>query len=1453
MKQGVNGYKGLNKDTSYDSISKEYYIDAVDIRVTTTRGESMGSITNVKGNTEYFDLKDYPGTIPSLSTKQIIGVTSIRNRIILFAADNSGENGWIYELLYNETDKTFQSLNLIYESAELYFSTEHPIEAIGRYESDCYQRVYWTDYENYLRALNIADPDISTLDVGLVDIFPNIKFTQPLLTNVLGGGTLLAGLYQYAFRLQTLDGKQTLISPPGNLIHTSNDIETVSNIQQYNGNAATVNTGKAHEITIDTSAYSEFEKIELISIFHDNLNNTPTVTSVETKQINGLNTITFIHSGTETTEIDLTLDEYTFRSYPFKTPKTLVPKDNSLIVANIKNSSISLEDLLGDGESFDAKTARYNSSQVAPHDELTPEGKLKNAFNTSVDDTIHSISKPNIGYNHDAHWDAEWHTSKQFKYQSDGARLGGSGSNISYTFHLEPFVIDNGLDVNKATLTNNPITTHNLNDGYSYTNLTFDSNGSPFISGLLRGYKRGETYRFGIVFYTKKGEASFVQYIGDIKFPDISDIDSVTNNSGENFFPISKETTSGITTAYALGIEFTIDFSTCPTLLNNIESYQIVRLERTVNNTRRLCSGIMKAMHKIDVLGDQDNPTGGYDLADPLGEENIVHLFSYNRSYEKVGSSQGIDPTLPDLGVNGNFATINNQSNILSQPFPILGAFLTYYSPDISYNFDEVRTSINTNSCLLITGRYTDYYSSVGTASSGVSLVHADNTGNNINSFDIKYSAAASSESLGTKMEDHRRKLRTTGIVDKTNPQGGYAQYERGIEYIKKWRNNAIVEFPDNLQDDTIMEGELGIALGPYTGEDHTDTEQTYYIRNFYTYLGTPSQALNDPEDNTEGTPAVTIFHKGATGITGTIQKISTDPLDATSGLALTSNYDYYDTGRFPTPSYSSIPGPVACPTFLDGLTSTPIIDTMLPKLETYGGYTQDALESNVFIPASPVIDKTNTNPKVFGGDIFLNMFTLQEGSAWFWDIFYQNAATGASRNKQEYKENRTLTNTFVIESRVNIALAYGSTVKTGVRKLVNPGILNEIWRQETNNRETDYGKVLSMYENTYNEVYSRESKDISFFVKPSDFSDLCNTNDIRAYISNVKINEEAIDSWTQFGINNYYDVDDYGPINKIVNFRDDVHFFQDKGVGKYSINPRAIVSAGDGIATELGSGEGFQDHVYYSNEHGSIHQWGVKATDTAIYYFDAIHKKLFQVSEGNAPLSEMKGIHGFLNELEGPVLLRKENGGDNPILSQGIHISRDKVNDEVLFTFLGTDNKGGKKTLVYDELMQEFSSFYSATPNIWIENGDILLSPNPFFRDTIFQHNKGNWGEFYGIVQESSIKMVLNEAADINKILRFIEFNSIVRDDSKTIDRTQTITGFRIETEYQDTGKITDLSRIKRRFDKWRLKIPRNSLSSKKDRLRSTHFILTLYFDNSYNKELILNRVSHFFDIQVY
>jgi hypothetical protein len=1413
MKAGGISYKGLNTDSSYETLQEGFYIDALDVRITTDKGESMGAVTNIKGNSLYFQL---PTTDPDLTIQgqlEIIGAAHIRQEIIIFLADDSDTNGWIYKFTYDDINKTFQGLNLVYKNAALNFSKDFPIEALGRFERSITKRVYFTDYNNPLRAINIEDPDLLTTPVGLIDTFPDVEYTLPLLTKVLTGGALRAGLWQYAYRLITFDGKETLISPPSNLIHTTLSVETLSQSAQYIGAFTNEDTGKAHEITINTSNYGDFETIELIGIYRQDAITTAQVFSIETKAIANQASIIFTHSGAEDTIFPLDIATYTIKQYPFKTVKSLTAKDNSLVVANIKEGSFSIQDLLPNGETFDAKTKRFLSDGVT----LPSADPLTNAFN--------------FEYNKDAHWDANWHTGQQYKFKSDGQTLGGDGPNISYKFHLEDFVIDGDAQPGFANLSNVPQTTVNLNDGYgNYANTTYDSSASPFKSGLLKGYKRGETYRFGIIFYNKKGEASFVEYIGDIKFPDISE-ETLEDTTGynQNYFPVARETARNLpnsitTTAFALGVEFSVDFSTCPSLLNEIESFQIVRVKREDIDTRRLCSGIMRAAGEFNT---GSSPATSFDLRGPGDSEDILHLFSHQQY------RFGLAAQTPGFGSNGNFYTIHNNAvdAVLPGPpgFRIQGSHISYYSPELSYDyFDTVSDSLN-NSYLLMTGRYGQYYSKLDVAldsfATGSYLEDTvDNTAIDFYSYRLAANVATTgTENLGTVL-DIRRKMRSTGKVDKVGIYPGkYATYEKGVEYIKKWNTVKEIRFDENQQTTEVLDRQLSESIGPYIGTDNVEAPSNFYFRNFHIHnSNVPFVNLNDPKNS------YTAINKGASGITGSLAFVNTDPLDPTNILTNFStnswfkSSDFYDpgTGELLLSSAPDVSGPLSGTIKDQDLISTPIIDIMLPKLEVYGGYTQDALEANIFIPASPVIDKsiitgTSHTFRVYGGDIFISMWTFQGMTASMDQRFFDGTP-------EEFYYNYTETIAIPIETKINIELDYGSTLKRGVRYDAiggSSGIKNERWRQETDNYDTTYGRSLTMYD--YNNTYSLESDQLAFVVKPASFdSSIGITNDIRAYISNVKINGELIDSWTQFGINNYYDVDDYGPINKIINFNDEVFFVQDRGVGRYSINPRAIVSVGDGIPTELGSGQGFQDHSYISNIHGSIHQWAVKNTNYGIYFWDAIHAKIFRVGgQGAEPITEITGVHSLVNSFNGACELRKENNGDNPIRNKGVLITKDKINDEVLFTFLGTTEGDNPEnvTLVYDELMQTFSSRFSVTPPVYIENGDVLLTVNNSDRGDIYQHNVGNWGEFYGVQEEMSIKLVLNADAMLNKILRTVEFNSIVRDDNKVIDRTQTITAFRAH------------------------------------RLRSSHFILTLYFDNTYNKELILNRLLYYYDVQIF
>ncbi|MHA2039627.1 MAG: hypothetical protein ACW98X_24670, partial [Promethearchaeota archaeon] len=984
------------------------------------------------------------------------------------------------------TDCAFNSLTLKYYAVDFNFKKSWPIEAVGRYESDCYRRIYWSDYNNPFRALNLEAPNLNTLPVGLIDSFPDVEFTMPLLTNVLGGGALPVGTYQYAFRLITEDGKKTLISPGGNLIHCVKDSESLSQSARYTGEPGGINSQKAHEITINTSNYGDYEKIELISVFYADLNGTAEITSVEEKDLNGLNAITFLHTGQEDTIVVLENFEYSDTQYAFKTIKSLTPKDNSLIVANIKGGSFDIQSLLDPGETFDSEVIRYRS-------DLTPAA---NGFN--------------IEYNKDAHWDENWHQNQQYKFQLNGTTLGGESTpsglnppNVTFKFHLEPFIIDGDLQPGFANLANIPVNLPNLNDGYNYANITYDSLTSPFLNGVLRGYKRGETYRFGIVFYNKKGEASFAEYIGDIKFPDLSEPDGIDNATGSPYWLISEETNrvdgAGVTTtAYALGIEFTLDFSSCPSVLDKIESYQIVRVKRNIEDKRRLCSGILKNFYEPKNIGDENSR--GWDLKAPDGSQKVLHLYTYSPG---KGSNANFD-NLHDVPGESPGSNPTNFGHEWHAEIPLQGNYLTFHSPELSYEFDNEKAlgSISPGSALLLmTGAYAQYYSDFPNSNFPVSGQPDKQLDAASTTWVDRYSLlrentvnfASDDVLLGWNM-DWKRKQRTTVPVLKDTPA-------RSKEYVKLIKNSEKTTFRGPNSTGYDNDGASIVA----ERADNTFKFENRWLRNFY--AGNPEGGagafwdLNDPggASNWGSSIEYSEFSKGASGLMLFISPLEIDPLEniplasqsQAPGFYIGDRYHQTDVTPWedqeplgvhpipPTPGYlmwnddNNAYEEIEAPNMFDynqlRLSSRPLLDVVIPKQEIYGGFGKDALASNTFIPASPIIDKDlivgNTHTfRVYGGDIFLSMWTIQEGTIYLQGerlgdadgAFYEYGATN-----QNYSVNNTITNCIVIESEINCGVDHGSTLARGVQFDViggPSGITDVRFRQENNNSISQYG-----------------------------------------------------------------------------------------------------------------------------------------------------------------------------------------------------------------------------------------------------------------------------------------------------------------------------------------------------------------------------------------------------------
>jgi len=372
-----------------------------------------------------------------------------------------------------------------------------------------------------------------------------------------------------------------------------------------------------------------------------------------------------------------------------------------------------------------------------------------------------------------------------------------------------------------------------------------------------------------------------------------------------------------------------------------------------------------------------------------------------------------------------------------------------------------------------------------------------------------------------------------------------------------------------------------------------------------------------------------------------------------------------------------------------------------------------------------------------------------------------------------------------------------------------------------------------------YNKVYSQmsnliQNKDINYNIKK------LNSFDTNIIASKLKSSGELIDSWTDILQNEVITLDGkHGPINSLVSFNDQIYALQNKAFAFISINPRVQVQGSDGIAVELGSGSVLQEYKYISTESGTINKWSVVPTSSGIYYYDLLNKAFMMFKGQIGNISDLKMMHSYFisnTELEG---LKT----DNPLIKQGISSGYDLINNDVFMTFHRT---GGRTpfTISYNELRNQFISFYDYLPSMYISKGQYFITTNPNLK-SLYRQYAGNYNNFYGINYSSYIILNVNPEADLDTVFDNIMYKSEVY--LNDIDQSnETLTKVRLYNEYQDSGLVPLIigrnSNLRRKFRDWNAILPRNQGS--RERIRNPWVKLVLQFDNTSNYKLILHDI---------
>lgn len=370
-----------------------------------------------------------------------------------------------------------------------------------------------------------------------------------------------------------------------------------------------------------------------------------------------------------------------------------------------------------------------------------------------------------------------------------------------------------------------------------------------------------------------------------------------------------------------------------------------------------------------------------------------------------------------------------------------------------------------------------------------------------------------------------------------------------------------------------------------------------------------------------------------------------------------------------------------------------------------------------------------------------------------------------------------------------------------------------------------------------YNKVYSQMSnliknRDVDYNIKKISSFD---TNIIS---SKLKSSGELIDSWTDVLQNEVLTLDGkHGSINSLVSFNDEIYTIQDSALASISISPRVQVQGSDGLSVQLGTGSVLDKYKYISTKSGTLNKWSVIPTSIGVYYYDLLNKSFMMFNGQIGNLSDIKGLHSYFiknTELDSLKI-------DNPLIKQGISSGYDQINNDIFMTFHKNEDSF---TISYNELRNQFISFYDYLPSIYISKGKYFITTNPNLK-SLYRQYDGQYNNFYGINYPSYVVLNVNPEADLDTVFDNIMYKSeVYLNDIDQPDKT--LTGVRLYSEYQDSGLIPlsvgRNSNLRRKFRNWNAILPRNQGS--RERIRNPWIKLVLQFDNTSNYKLILHDV---------
>lgn len=159
IQEDTHIFQGLRRDNHQIRQDAKFLWDAHNIRLTNRDDSTLLSLTNERGTSEeLLKLQCY-----------YVGHCVLGKYLIVFTANDDNSDNYIYRI--EKTDTGYKTVILFHEGDiwDKGWNPNYPIEAIGVYETELVQKVYWIDGKNQPRVINISKPELELpahIDVG---------------------------------------------------------------------------------------------------------------------------------------------------------------------------------------------------------------------------------------------------------------------------------------------------------------------------------------------------------------------------------------------------------------------------------------------------------------------------------------------------------------------------------------------------------------------------------------------------------------------------------------------------------------------------------------------------------------------------------------------------------------------------------------------------------------------------------------------------------------------------------------------------------------------------------------------------------------------------------------------------------------------------------------------------------------------------------------------------------------------------------------------------------------------------------------------------------------------------------------------------------------------------------------------------------------------------------------